>query len=229
MSKKNAIGEKQALAPQPNKPSIALPGIKLAEQALFYFAQPTLEQWSEHGQFLNRCHGSLAWWIGDWFLAGHAWFADEVYKHVDQFSPEALRKSVYVCSRIPPEHRKTTLSREHHEIVAHLPVESQIEWLDKAERAQLNPTELRASVRAGHVVRAEELEARHDDSIAELLDLQLFFADPRWLRFKRSEWARRNELPIEQRRAWLDMLKEAAEMYETLRAEMADTPGRESF
>ena len=219
MSNEITTGGKLVQSKQPSKPSITLPNASLTPQALCYDAKPSFDEWQAHGEFLRSCNGASMWWIGDWFVWGEQEFGEEAYQAVDGYDSETIRKAIWVSNNVTLDRRNPKLSWTHHSCIASCDAASQTKWLDAAQEHDLTQRELQASIKAGKLITQADLDARKAESVGDLLDLQLIFADPRWLRFKKQQWNNRHNLAPEQRLAWLEVLKEAAEMYETLRQE----------
>jgi hypothetical protein len=213
-----------AIAHQPKPrslPFVALPKATLTDNALVYSDQPpTFEEWQAHGKALQQCSGAALWWVGDWFVYGENRFGEEAYQAVGDYEPETVRKAVWVSSRVPLRHRTPLLSWKHHDAVASQEPADQVKWLGLAVEHQLTTRELYASIKAGRVVSQSEIDAQKTIAPA-LVDVELVFHDPKWQRFVKQQWADRNNVPSEEKRRWLEALREPARMAAELEKELA--------
>lgn len=110
----------------------------------------SFESWRGVGSALQGVDRSLMWWIGDWYRYGEERFGEDASDAVEEFgySPETVRKAVFVANRIDVGGRRPNLSWEHHKAAAGLGDRSErSEVLDKAEREGWTSRDLRAEVR----------------------------------------------------------------------------------
>jgi len=81
--------------------------------------------------------------------------------------------------------------------------------------------ELRASIKVGRIVSQEEIDAQRAIAPA-LVDVELVFHDPKWLRFVKQQWNDRASIPVDEKRRWLEALREPARMAAELEKELAE-------
>lgn len=204
---------------QQELPFVTLPKASLTECALFYEQTPTYAEWEAHGLALRQCSGAALWWIGDWFVWGEQQFGEEAYQAVGYYEPETIRKAIWISSRIPLANRNSKLSHAHHQEVAACSPGEQGKWLDLAEKEGLTKNELRASIKAGKVVTQDEIDQQRELAPA-LVDVELVFQTPHWLRFVKQQWIDRDKLPVGEKRRWLEALREPARMAAELEREL---------
>lgn len=200
-------------------PFVALPKASLTENALVYNQKPNFGEWVAAGSLLQRADKAARWWLGDWFVWGEQEFGDQAYQAVEDSDPEQLRWAIYCAQRVALCNRRPKLLFGHHQAVAHLEPAEQDKWLGIAEDKRLSVRELKASIKAGKLMLQEDIDALQR-SLPQIGDIAFVFASPVWQRFKHQDWAERDKATIEQRKAWLEMLREPAEMAATLAREL---------
>jgi hypothetical protein len=213
-----------AITHQPKPQSlqfVALPKASLTENGLTYDQTPTFAEWEAHGKALQQCSGATLWWVGDWFVYGENRFGEESYQAVGDYEPETVRCAVWVSSRVVLHNRRAEISWNHHKIIASLEPAEQVKWLGLAVEHKLTTRELSASIKAGQVVRQADIDAQKQIAGA-LVDVELVFHDPKWQRFVKQQWADRNNVPSEEKRRWLEALREPARMAAELEKELAE-------
>jgi hypothetical protein len=126
---------------------IELNGFVLHKDGIEAVGQPTYKQWEKAGEFIKRSHEAVQFWRGDWVNYGELNF-DEWSQHFDpdELSSETLRNEKWVAQKVPPVRRRTGLSWTHHQLVAELEPEEQIEMLDMAERNTMSTAVFRKAV-----------------------------------------------------------------------------------
>lgn len=211
-----------AITHQPKPQSlqfVALAKLAATDSSLIYTEIPTYAEWDAHGKSLDRCNAAILWWIGDWFIYGENHFGEEAYQAVGDYEPETVRNAVWVASRVRQANRNS-LSYSHHQEVAALEEHDQIKWLAIAESERLTKRELRASIKAGQVVRQADIDAQKQIAGA-LVDVELVFFGAPWQRFVKQQWEARSAVSIEEKRRWLEALREPARMAAQLEQELA--------
>lgn len=141
--------------------SLAIPGVQLNACGLTFTNQPTESEWTQTGVALQYISGATMFWIGDWANVAQTTWSDKYSELIEatNYDYGTLRDAVWVCSAIELSRRRDKLSFAHHREVARLDKKEQTYWLDTAERLELTRQELRASIKAGKVVRAKDIEA----------------------------------------------------------------------
>ena len=115
--------------------------------------QPGLayDRWEEIGRALWAMEWARLWWLGDWLLYGEQAYGERQAQAeaLAGYDYATLSGARWVCSRIPVEHRRPTLSFAHHREVAGLAPAEQARWRAEAERAGWSARELRAGLGGG--------------------------------------------------------------------------------
>lgn len=109
----------------------------------------TYDQYVLLGWELAKRRKKVMWWIGEWILYGERVYR-ETYAQaalVTGLSEETLRNYVSTVNKVPVERRREELHFSHHQEVASLEPEAQVEWLDKAVVNGWNRSELRAHLK----------------------------------------------------------------------------------
>jgi hypothetical protein len=214
-------GENKLQKRQQSLPFVALPKATITDNALVYNDQPpTFEEWQAHGTALQKCSGAALWWVGDWFVWGEQQFGEKAYQAVGDYEPETVRKAVWVASRVSLGARRPNLPFTFHQEVAPLDPAAQEHWLAVAESHAMTRQELRASIKAGRVMSQAEIDAQKTIAPA-LVDVELVFHGAPWQRFVKQQWVDRNKASAEEKRRWLEALREPARMAAELEKELA--------
>jgi hypothetical protein len=102
------------------------------------------------GSHFGRTGRFFQWWIGDWLLYGNARWGEKYGRasKLTGYHASSLRNMVWVASRFDPERRRIGLSFGHHKLVAHMPVEEQERWLDRATAERLSCQDLHIVLKA---------------------------------------------------------------------------------
>lgn len=213
-----------AIAHQPKPQSlqfVALPKASLTENGLTYDQTPTFAEWEAHGKALQQCSGATLWWVGDWFVYGEGRFGEEAYQGVGDYHTETIRTAVWVCSRVSQRNRRASLGHLHHRLVAAMDEPDQVKWLGLAVEHKLTTRELSASIKAGKIMRQADIDAQKQIAGA-LVDVELVFFGAPWQRFVKQQWEARSAVSIEEKRRWLEALREPARMAAELEKELAE-------
>lgn len=136
--------------------SLEITGATLQSVGLTFTRQVSEAEWTQAGETLATINGATMFWIGDWATYAQTTWGDRYSELIEEtgYDYGTLRDSVWVCSAIEMSRRRDKLSFAHHREVARLEKKEQDYWLATAERLGLTRQELRASVKAGKVVRA---------------------------------------------------------------------------
>jgi hypothetical protein len=118
------------------------------------------EQLEAVGGLLGRMHQSLRFAIGDWLLLMETMFPDKFSQAAEVLgiSAEGMREYLRVSQQVPRSIRREKLSWSHHRAVASLSkvnkdgnlvsdVNSQKQWLERAETENLSHHQLRDALR----------------------------------------------------------------------------------
>jgi hypothetical protein len=107
------------------------------------------EDWIALWPKLQEVESAVNWMIGDWLTFGTRKYGQK-YVAALQFTNwhlQRLRNAAYVCSHVPEAIRRQSLDYTHHAVVAALPEEDQVSFLDAAEQKKWTVSELRIAVR----------------------------------------------------------------------------------
>ena len=120
----------------------------------------TYSEYESVGMLLGRMHQSLRFAIGDWLLLGEEQFPEQCSQAAEilGISEEGMREYLRVSERVPRSIRREKLSWSHHRCVASMTkvnkdgeivsdVNSQKQWLQRAENENLSHHQLRDALR----------------------------------------------------------------------------------
>lgn len=110
---------------------------------------PTFDQWEEVGKFIKKAEGSVQLWLGDWINYGEVHYAGKYTQALDKTELEyqTLANAAYTARKVQISDRSEKLGYKHHELVAPLPREKQVELLATAEKEELSVSELRVLIK----------------------------------------------------------------------------------
>lgn len=119
-----------------------------------------LEAWGKIGAFLGGLSRANSWWCADWLNHGEAAYGEKHSQHIEAtgLAFKTLANMSNVGRKVDSSRRRDSLSFAHHAAVAKLDPENQTHWLETAEREGLTRGELRASIKAGKVIRKDEMK-----------------------------------------------------------------------
>lgn len=134
---------------KPNGRHIKIGKIRLETMGLSIPRGASRAEWEQAMTFAcwARAHG--AWWIGDMLRLGLQQQGDSWWQAVDLegVSLDMLNRYRSVAEKVPPKNRRSTLSWNHHAIVANCPEARQVELLEHAEQEGLTCHEFQRYVR----------------------------------------------------------------------------------
>lgn len=108
----------------------------------------SVTDWQDVGKLLARVQGALQFLIGDWlFHAERVW--KKTYEEVAGawgYEVRTLQEWVYVCKNVEISIRMEKLTFAHHQLVAPLPKNLQVEWLAYAVERRLSVAGLRKAM-----------------------------------------------------------------------------------
>jgi hypothetical protein len=96
----------------------------------------TEPQWVEAGKALARIDGTVMWWVGDWWKAGHRYGERKALVESDDWEGpawDACRAAGHVAEAFASARRRAVLSFGHHREVAALPEDEADRLLDWCE------------------------------------------------------------------------------------------------
>lgn len=132
------------------------PGLSLLEDAaelsatgLRFTRDLTFDEWQEYGRRLQRVHGSILWWLGDWLRYGDRRYGEMYTQALDEteYAYQTLKQAAYMADRFEEKFRRLNLSWSHHQEVASLEPEEADALLDAAEEKGWSQKDLRNAVR----------------------------------------------------------------------------------
>jgi len=143
---------------------------EITPTSLTITGRPTFEQWSEGLRDLQKIRACLPFLIGDMLVQGESLFGESYAQAVEAtgYTAQTLMNYASVCRRIPKERRSESLTFSHHALVAAEPAESQANWLDVAEGAALNTSELREAIMLTKRIR-EEVEVEYVVDVVDVV------------------------------------------------------------
>jgi len=98
-----------------------------------------IDKWADLGIMLGKLESMESWAIGDWYNHAKSYKdadVEAIISSKDWAGPkyETCRRFGQICTRIPREERRETLSFSHHRAVAGLPIETRNDIMDAAEK-----------------------------------------------------------------------------------------------
>jgi hypothetical protein len=123
--------------------------IRLVRNGLIIADNTPYDDWHNYGVALQFIATSIQFALGDWLNFGE-WRYGEKYTQAIIDTPYTygtLRNYAYVAGKVTLSHRSDNLSFAHHQEVAKLSEDEQLQWLDKAELDCLSVRQLRETIR----------------------------------------------------------------------------------
>src|SRR3990167_5467641 len=141
-------------------------GLKFSERLSF-------EEWQEVGKQLQKIHGSIQWWIGDWLKFGERKYGETYTQAIEEtgldYDTLATYKRIAEVFEFTP--RGVNLSWSAHREIASAPKEKQIELLEKADKEMMTSREIKEVVKQMNALPTPELpDGKY----------QVIYADPPW-------------------------------------------------
>lgn len=175
----------------------------------------TRQDWEETGRLLQRIDVSLQWLIGDFIVAGEELNYGQQEELAQQFGFQygTVRTYATVARNVDLSIRVDKLSFKHHQLVAALPQERQVHWLNLAAEGE--------DGKIWSTGRLQQEISRRNASVSE--DRFLFSKDriPKitsslantWAKAKRGDKKSKTKVlgAIALHRKWLDELEESLE------------------
>jgi len=127
-----------------------------SRSGLVFNRTPTFEEWFQLGRYLSAARRHSIRWMADWRLSGRREFGDERVAEAESQLELDFKDLRAAAALEALECRVPALTDEHHFVVSKAKLASEDDrqqWLDRAEREELSPAELRLSIKAGEVVR----------------------------------------------------------------------------
>ena len=147
---------------------VELPGRNIiqTECSMLFSPDCSYKQWHEKGAKMQTLaevsHKHLRWWVGDWILHGQTQWPDAYSQALGEwaYGYGSLRNCVYVCRNVAKDVRVSSLSFEHHYMIASMPREKQEYWLKQADLNRWSLAEFREILRGKGEIKekAEKIE-----------------------------------------------------------------------
>lgn len=118
--------------------------VRLSATSVNFLSRPTLEEWGNVMEFVERADNAVQWWVGDLINAGENMFGEEASQW---FSDATWRRWAWVCEKVQPALRRADLSFTHHEVIARLEPREQKHWLAQAAQHGWSVSELRKQLK----------------------------------------------------------------------------------
>jgi hypothetical protein len=137
--------------------------------------KPTVQQWLDAFETLDKTGKGHQWWIGDHLNQGEELYPEEWAQAIDPVEEqkrenegkgETYRQYKQVAFRIDAGRRRPNLYFGHHHAVAYMEVEEQEHWLELAIEENLSVDKLRKKIRKSKVGGSE------NDPALDLMVLQ---------------------------------------------------------
>ena len=127
---------------------VTVSGVEIDRGARFHGVLPFADWlvWAHQTIYVGKM---LPWVIGDTLNYGEDMYGEDYAQAIEAIglSPQTLANYKSICRRIPREVRRVdTISISTHDVIASLPQEEQVEWLDRVEKESLGREELRDAV-----------------------------------------------------------------------------------
>lgn len=109
-------------------------GFRLTRTALEITGEVTDDDWRDLGKVLTGLQGRIQWLIGDWVTSVQKQWGD-TYEQIAawlDYEAKTIREWSYVCQHVDPSIRMDNLTFGHHQVVASLSPDQQVEWLWRA-------------------------------------------------------------------------------------------------
>lgn len=116
------------------------------------------EKWRELGRAFGAVKRTTSFLIGDWLNFGDRVYGDLTYNDASELTgltPETLMNYASVCRKVARRRRREALSFAHHQAVASMEPQEQIEWLTRAEEQGWFRADLRREIAESRAPAAE--------------------------------------------------------------------------
>lgn len=186
--------------------------VQVTQTGLVLSESLTFEKWEEIGEFLQTVERSIQWWIGDWLNYGEQKWG-EMYSQAiqDELGEkyQTLANYKWVAKQVQFSMRMENLSWNHHQAVAKLPPDEQVEWLTKAEAEGLSYRDMARTIQD----IGEGMTDNTPPSYIEVLDAMRKGTDD-WCeenmrRWERDEWGLGRDASWKHRERWSDIRESA--------------------
>ncbi len=150
-------------------------GFKLHKTGLEAIGDPSFEQWSECGRFIQKANGSVNLWLGDWLNYGEKKWGEKYAQAIEEtgLEEQTLTNAAYVAKHVDFSRRRENLPFSQHAEVASLEPDKQTEVLDWAEAEHATVREVREKVKEikrPHLISPPLPNGKYD----------VIYADPPW-------------------------------------------------
>lgn len=112
-----------------------------------YRTEPEPGEWVDSWQHALKMHQAGRWALGDlWNYRKHLPDEIEASIRAASIALKTVQNYAWVARQWPYAFRRPHIDFTHHAILAALPIQEKVDWLDKVEREDLTTEELRASL-----------------------------------------------------------------------------------
>lgn len=141
-------------------------GLKFSEKLSF-------DQWQEVGKQLQKIHGSIQWWIGDWLNFGEKKYGETYTQAIEEtgLDYDTLTSYKWVAGAFESCPRGQNLSWSAHREIASAPEDKRVELLEKANEEKLTSREVKELVKEIKKLPTPALPKGK---------YQVIYADPPW-------------------------------------------------
>ena len=121
---------------------------KVSKVGLTFNEEMTFEEWEGIGLQLQLMHGSVGFWIADWYLFGERKYGEAKAMAASlDMDYGTFRDYLWVARTIELSRRRDNVSFTSHKEIASAPKDKQDDLLDKADKENLSKTEVRGLVK----------------------------------------------------------------------------------
>ena len=141
-------------------------GLKFSERLSF-------EQWQEVGKQLQKIHGSIQWWIGDWLRFGERKYGETYSQAIEEtgLDYDTLTSYKWVSGAFEFCPRGQNLSWSAHREIASAPEDKRAGLLEKADKEGMTSREIKEIVKGMNALPTPKLPKGKYNVI---------YADPPW-------------------------------------------------
>jgi hypothetical protein len=142
------------------------------------------EQWIALWPRLQEVESAVNWMIGDWLNFGRRKYGEKYVAALEftDWQYQRLLNAAYICAHVPPSIRRPGLDYTHHAVVAPLPEDDQVHYLDQAEQGKWTVSQLRVAVR-----RSQAIHKRSNAKVVGFVPSAWVAEFKRWAR--QQDWA----------------------------------------
>src|SRR3990167_10086589 len=153
---------------------VKIENCQITKTGLKFSERLTFEQWQEVGKQIQKIHGSIQWWIGDWLNFGEKKYGEMYTQAIEEtgldYDTLAQYKRISKVFEFTP--RGVNLSWSAHRELELAPEEKRVELLERANKEMMTSREIKEIVKGMNVLPTPELPKNK---------YQVIYADPPWM------------------------------------------------